>query len=129
VVLLLEGAVVSWPLAMDKRGGHEDLRGLGRRSVIPYAHERTELYCSSLSCLSLPFLSVGLDRLIFSTPVKMCLPGPFIAQGRVVTMSLGGRQVASRWLKWWRIRPKWWRSTKNGSRNRYCFDDCGGLRF
>jgi hypothetical protein len=38
VVLLLEGSLVSWSLAMDKRGGHEDLRGSGRRSVIPYVH-------------------------------------------------------------------------------------------
>jgi hypothetical protein len=45
VVLLLEGALVSWSLAMDERGGHEDLRGSGRRSVIPYVHGRTELYC------------------------------------------------------------------------------------
>jgi hypothetical protein len=27
------------------------------------------------------------------------------------------------------IEPNWWRSTKNGSENRYCFDDCGRLRF
>jgi hypothetical protein len=40
---------------MDERGGHEDLRGSGRRSVIPYVHGRTELYCSRLPCLSLPF--------------------------------------------------------------------------
>jgi hypothetical protein len=55
VVLLLEGVIVSWSLVMDERGRYEDLRGLDRRSVIPYIHERTELYCSSLSCLSLPF--------------------------------------------------------------------------
>jgi hypothetical protein len=60
VVLLLEGALVSWSLAMDKRGGHEDLRGSDRRSIIPYVHERTELYCSSLPCLSLHFSSVDL---------------------------------------------------------------------
>jgi hypothetical protein len=48
VVLLLEGVLVSWSLAMDERGGHKDLRGSGRRSVIPYVHGRTELYCSSL---------------------------------------------------------------------------------
>jgi hypothetical protein len=29
MVLLLEGALVSRSLAMDKHGGHEDLRGLG----------------------------------------------------------------------------------------------------
>jgi hypothetical protein len=38
VVLLLEGALVSWLLAMREYGGHEDLRGSGRRSVIPYVH-------------------------------------------------------------------------------------------
>jgi hypothetical protein len=55
MVLLLEGALVSWPLAMDERGEHEDLRGSGRRSVIPYVYGRTELYCSSVPYLSLPF--------------------------------------------------------------------------
>jgi hypothetical protein len=60
VVLLLEGALISWLLAMDKCGGHEDLRGSGHRSVIPYIHRRTELYCTSLSFLSLIFSS-GLD--------------------------------------------------------------------
>jgi hypothetical protein len=55
MVLLLEGALVSWSLAMDERGGHEDLRGSGRWSVIPYVHGRIELYCSSLPCLSLSF--------------------------------------------------------------------------
>jgi hypothetical protein len=89
VVFLLEGALVSWSLAMDERGGHEDLRGLGRRSVIPYVHGRTELYCSSLYEPE-PF---------FLTPVKMCLPDPFIAQGRVVTMRPRARQVSPRWLK------------------------------
>jgi hypothetical protein len=49
VILLLEGALVSWSLAMDERGGHEDLRGSDRRSVIPYVHRTTELYCSSLA--------------------------------------------------------------------------------
>jgi hypothetical protein len=48
VVLLLERTLVSWSLVMDERGGHEDLRGSGRQSVIPYVHGRTELYCSSL---------------------------------------------------------------------------------
>jgi hypothetical protein len=47
--------VVSWSLAMDERGGHEDLSDLDRQSVIPYVHRRTKLYCSSLPCLSLPF--------------------------------------------------------------------------
>jgi hypothetical protein len=33
---------------MNECGGHKDLHGSGRRSVIPYIHERTKLYCSSL---------------------------------------------------------------------------------
>jgi hypothetical protein len=49
VVLLLEGALVSWSLAMDECGGHEDLCGSGRQSIIPYVYVRTELYCSSLA--------------------------------------------------------------------------------
>jgi hypothetical protein len=48
VIFLLVGALVSWLLAMDERGGHGDLCGSGHRSVIPYVHERMELYCSSL---------------------------------------------------------------------------------
>jgi hypothetical protein len=55
VVLLLEGVFVSWSLAMDEHDGYEDLHGSGRQSVIPYVHGRTELYCSSLPYLSLPF--------------------------------------------------------------------------
>jgi hypothetical protein len=90
VVILLEGALVSWSLAMDECNGHEDLCGLGRRSIIPYVHGRTELYCSSMPCLSLSFLSA---------PVKWRLPKPFIAQSRVVTLRSKARQVALRWLK------------------------------
>jgi hypothetical protein len=58
VVLLLGRDLVSWSLGIDERGGHEDLRGSGRQSVIPYVHGRTGLYCSSLPCLyeSEPFL-------------------------------------------------------------------------
>jgi hypothetical protein len=41
VVLLLGRDLVSWSLAMDERGGHKDLRGLGHRSIIPYVHGRT----------------------------------------------------------------------------------------
>jgi hypothetical protein len=77
VVLLLEGSLVSWSLSMDERGGHEDLRGSGRRSVIPYVHRRTELYCSSLY----------LEPAFSSAPEKWRLSEPFIAQGRAVTMS------------------------------------------
>jgi hypothetical protein len=55
VVLLLKGALVSWLLVMDERGGHEDLRGSDRWSIISYVHVKTELYYSNLPCLSLPF--------------------------------------------------------------------------
>jgi hypothetical protein len=48
VVLLLERNLVSWSLAIVERGGHEDLCGLGHRSIIPYVHVRMKLYCSSL---------------------------------------------------------------------------------
>jgi hypothetical protein len=85
VVLLLKGVLVSWSLAMDERGGHEDLHGSGRRSVIPYVHGRSELYCSSLYEPE-PFL--------FSTPMKRCLLSPFIAQDQVVTMRLTMRPGA-----------------------------------
>jgi hypothetical protein len=61
VVFLLEMALVSWSLAMDERIRHGDLCGSDRRSVIPYVHERTELYCSSLPCLSLSFLSFSCE--------------------------------------------------------------------
>jgi hypothetical protein len=54
VVLLLEGALISWLLAIDEHGGHEYLRGSRRQSVIPYVYRRTELYCTSLPCPSLP---------------------------------------------------------------------------
>jgi hypothetical protein len=99
VILLFERAWVSWSLAMDERGGHEDLRGLGYRSVIPYVHGRTKLYCSSLYEPKSAYLSIGLDRPIFLTHVKRCLPGHFIAQGWIVTTRPGARQVAPRWLK------------------------------
>jgi hypothetical protein len=58
VVLLLESDLIYWSLAMDEHGGQEDLRDSDRRNVIHYVHGRTELYCSSLLCLSLLFLSV-----------------------------------------------------------------------
>jgi hypothetical protein len=58
VILLLGRTLASWSLAIDERGGHEDLCGLGRWNVIPYVHGRTGLYCSSLSyrCEPEPFL-------------------------------------------------------------------------
>jgi hypothetical protein len=83
MVLLSEKVLVSWLLAMDERGRHKDLRGSGHRSVIPYVHGRTELYCSTLSYLSLPICP--------PTPVKRRLPEPFIAQGRAVTLRPGAR--------------------------------------
>jgi hypothetical protein len=62
VVLLLEMFLVSWSLGIDERGGHEDLRGSGRQSIIPYVHGRMELYCSSLPCLCEPEPFSDLDR-------------------------------------------------------------------
>jgi hypothetical protein len=53
VILLLEMTLVSWSLAMDDCGGHEDLRDSGCRSVILYVNGRIGLYYSSLPCLSL----------------------------------------------------------------------------
>jgi hypothetical protein len=44
VVLLLEGLRSHEVLPMREYGGHENLRGSGRRSVIPYVHGRMELY-------------------------------------------------------------------------------------
>jgi hypothetical protein len=38
VVLLLEGLKSHKVLVMREDGGHEDLRGSGRRSIIPYVH-------------------------------------------------------------------------------------------
>jgi hypothetical protein len=38
VVLLLEGLRSHEELAIREYGGHEDLRGSGHRSVIPYVH-------------------------------------------------------------------------------------------
>jgi hypothetical protein len=49
VVLLRGRPLASWLLALGERGGHGDLRGSGRLSVIPYVHGRTELYCAQAS--------------------------------------------------------------------------------
>jgi hypothetical protein len=38
-------------LALGECGGHKDLRGSGRLSVIPYVNRRTELYCTQ-ACLA-----------------------------------------------------------------------------
>jgi hypothetical protein len=51
MVLLRRRHLVSWLLALGERGGHGDLRGFGRLSVIPYIQERTELYCAQ-DCLT-----------------------------------------------------------------------------
>jgi hypothetical protein len=91
VVLLLKRVLVSWSLAMDERGGHKDLCGLDHRSVIPYIHGTTKLYCSSLPCLSLSFLP--------PPPMKRRLPEPFIAQGRAVTLRPRGHPLVPWWLK------------------------------
>jgi hypothetical protein len=64
MVLLLERDLVSWSLAIDERCWHEDLRGSDCRSVITYVHGRMELYCSSLS-----YLSLFSDRPCEVTPV------------------------------------------------------------
>jgi hypothetical protein len=48
VVLLWGRHLATWSLAIDEHSGHEGLRGSGHRSVIPYVHGRTELYCPSL---------------------------------------------------------------------------------
>jgi hypothetical protein len=85
VALLLEGALFSWSLDMDERSGYEDLRGSGRRSVIPYIHGRTEVVLLKPALFEPAFLSA---------PEKWRLPEPFIAQGRTVTMSPEARQVA-----------------------------------
>jgi hypothetical protein len=60
VVLLLKAVLVFGSLAMDERGGHEDLRGSGRWSVIPYVHGRTELYFAQ-ACMSEPAFSSPLE--------------------------------------------------------------------
>jgi hypothetical protein len=51
MVLLRGRLLASWLLALGERGGHSDLHGLGRLSVIPYVHGRTELYCAQ-ACLT-----------------------------------------------------------------------------
>jgi hypothetical protein len=51
MVLLRRRPLAFWLLALGERGGHDDLRSLGHLSVIPYIHERTELYYSQ-ACLA-----------------------------------------------------------------------------
>jgi hypothetical protein len=98
VVLLWGRDLASWSLGMDECGGHENLCGSDRRSMIPYVHWRTKLYCSSFPCLSLFF---------FSDPLKWRLPEPFIAQGRVVTLSPQARQMAPEQVKPYVVWHNW----------------------
>jgi hypothetical protein len=51
VVLLWGRPLASWLLALGERGGHKDLCGSGRLSVIPYVYGITELYCAQ-ACLA-----------------------------------------------------------------------------
>jgi hypothetical protein len=44
MVLLWGRHLASLLLAIDEHSGHQGLRGLGRRSIIPYVHGRTKLY-------------------------------------------------------------------------------------
>jgi hypothetical protein len=46
MVLLRGRHLAFWLLALGERGGHDDLRGSARLSIIPYVHKRTELYCA-----------------------------------------------------------------------------------
>jgi hypothetical protein len=75
VVLLWGRPLASQLLVIAEHSGHQGLCGSGRRSVIPYIHRRTVLYCSSL---------YEPEHFLFPTPLKRCPPEPFIAQGRVV---------------------------------------------
>jgi hypothetical protein len=51
VVLLWERPIAFWLLALGECGGHGDLHGLDRLSIIPYVHGRTKLYCAQ-ACLA-----------------------------------------------------------------------------
>jgi hypothetical protein len=73
--------LVSWPLAIDERGGYEDLCGSGRWSVIPYVYGGTRIV----------LLKPTLPKPAFFAPVKRRLPEPFIAQGQAVTLRPGAR--------------------------------------
>jgi hypothetical protein len=59
---------------MDEYDGHKNLRGLDRRSLIPYIHGREVLYCCVLfKCLSGSEFACHLHR-------------PFITQSAAVTL-------------------------------------------
>jgi hypothetical protein len=53
---------MSCSLAMDERGGHEDLRASDRRSIIPYIYGRTELYCAKPDMPQAAFSSAHVKR-------------------------------------------------------------------
>jgi hypothetical protein len=95
VVFLWGMLLSSWSLALDEHSGYKDLRDSDHRSVIPYVHGRTELYCSRLYEPE-PFL---FRPAFLSASVRRRLCELFIAQGRAVTLRPGARQVAPRWLK------------------------------
>jgi hypothetical protein len=44
---LLKNTQITRALAMEKHGGHEDLRGLAHQSIIPYIHGRV---CCTVVC-------------------------------------------------------------------------------
>jgi hypothetical protein len=69
VVLSWGMSLASWLLAIDEYSGHECLRDKGHRSIIPFVHGRTELYCSSM---------YEPESFLFLTPWKWHLPKPFI---------------------------------------------------
>jgi hypothetical protein len=91
VVLLLEGHRSLGELAIREYGRHKDLRGSGRRSVIPYVHGWMELYCWVLVLDWGVRCSPSVSPCVyveFIPGLRLCdcrLPGPFIPQGRAVT--------------------------------------------
>jgi hypothetical protein len=76
---------------MEGHDGHEDLRGSGCRSVIPYVYESV-LYCCvcAVQAVSWTCVELRLRELVW----YWRLAGPFIAQGWTITMRPKARQVA-----------------------------------
>jgi hypothetical protein len=66
VVLLLQGVLISWSLVIDERGGHKDLRGSDRQSVIPYVHERTGVVLLKHALPEPAFLSTPMKQSVRS---------------------------------------------------------------
>jgi hypothetical protein len=87
---LLERAQVYRMLAPDERSGHQDLRGSGHRSVIPYVHGRmgvvllkrwlfSRLPCVTLSALATVIKAAGFTSIHFvnlSTAMNVCVNPP-----------------------------------------------------